>query len=40
MEHKNNYLEYQMGHSNNGVSSHHIGGDTYDQMIEFSSRLL
>lgn len=35
-----NYIEYQMGHANNGVSSHYIGGYTHEQMQKFSSLLL
>lgn len=34
------YIEYEMGHANNGVSSHYIGGYSHEQMMEFSSLLL
>lgn len=34
------FLEYEMGHANNGVSSHYTGGYTSLQMIEFNERLL
>lgn len=35
-----NYIEFAMGHCNNGVSAHYIGGYTTEQMAEYSSLLL